>query len=432
MEGVDFQGFDPGFEWSDISPRLGVSYVFDWEKRLLLRANYGHYVDALGSGVVSYNLPLTYVNVKYEWADANDNDLVDAGELPDTNCANVIDFLNIDPCNTGSATSPFQIDPDLEAPSVDEFIVGAEYELARDFTVGTNLTMRQRDNIIWTPFYDAQQFAANGQIVPLYGSGLYDCNNTVSGSAPDGRAFSEPFCVLSNPADPRLGTARARVETNMPGYTQEYQGIEFTATKRLSNKWMMRGFLSWNDWTNEFDGEAVTPGIYGVGASAQSGDPTNFRGGTTADGGLVAVQSLASGNKRNVFVGSSQWQYNLNGLYQLPKNWSVSGNLYGRQGYGLADFVAADASATGEGTKNVQVDSIDTNRYDDLMLLDLRAAKLFTLERNTNVELAAEVFNVTNADTTLQLDSRLDAATYRRIGEIVSPRVLRLVATINF
>jgi hypothetical protein len=358
--------------------------------------------------------------------------LVDAGELPNTACTDAIDFLNIDPCNTGAASSPFKIDPDLSAPTVDEFIVGAEYELARDFTVGTNLTMRQRDDIIWTPFYDAQQFAANGQVVPIYGSNVYSCNNTVSGSAPDGRAFSEPFCVLSNPADPRLGTARARVETNMPGYTQEYQGIELTATKRLSNKWMMRGFLSWNDWTNEFDGEPVTPGIYGVGASAQSGDPTNYRGGTAADGGLVAVQSLASGNKRNVFVGSSQWQYNINGLYQLPKNWSVSGNLYGRQGYGLADFVAADASGTGEGTKNVQVDSIDTNRYDDLFLLDLRAAKLFTLERNTNVELAAEVFNVTNADTTLQLDSRLDAATYRRIGEIVSPRVLRLVATINF
>jgi hypothetical protein len=269
MQGVDFQGFDPGFEWSDISPRLGVSYVFDWEKRLLLRANYGHYVDALGSGIVSYNLPLTYVNVKYEWNDANNDNLVDAGELPNTACTDAIDFLNIDPCNTGAASSPFKIDPDLSAPTVDEFIVGAEYELARDFTVGTNLTMRQRDDIIWTPFYDAQQFAANGQVVPIYGSNVYSCNNTVSGSAPDGRAFSEPFCVLSNPADPRLGTARARVETNMPGYTQEYQGIELTATKRLSNKWMMRGFLSWNDWTNEFDGEPVTPGIYGVGGRVQ-------------------------------------------------------------------------------------------------------------------------------------------------------------------
>jgi hypothetical protein len=448
MQGVNFQGFDPGFEWSDISPRLGVSYVFDWEKRLLLRANYGHYVDALGSGIVSYNLPLTYVNVKYEWDDANDNDLVDAGELPNTACTDAIDFLNIDPCNTGAASSPFQIDPDLEAPEVDEFIVGAEYELARDFTIGTNLTMRQRDNIVWTPFYDAQQFAANGQLVQLFGSNVYDCNNTVTQADfdpqanPSGRTFSEPYCVLANPADPRLGTARARVEANMPGYTQEYQGIELTATKRLSNKWMMRGFLSWNDWTNDFSGEAVTPGIYGVGASAQSGDPTNLRGGTADNGGLVAVQSLASGNKRNVFVGSSQWQFNVNGLYQLPKSWSVSGNLYGRQGYGLADYVPVSANATGEGTKSVQVDSIDSNRYDDLFLLDLRVAKLFTLERNTNVEIAAEVFNVTNTDTVLQQENRITGTqdpttlaftnTYQRIGEIVSPRVLRLVATINF
>jgi len=443
IQGVSFPGFDPGFEWSDISPRVGVSYTFDWERRLLLRANYGQYVDQLGSGIVSYNLPLTYVGVQYEWDDANGDDLVDwddttgTGELVDLNgggvdCTDAIFSFNIDPCNTGSASSDFKIDPDLEAPKVDEFIVGADYELARDFTIGANITMRQRDGVIWTPFYNNDTFTSNGQLQVLAGSDVYECTSSVSGTAPDGRPFNEPFCTLIDPLDTRLPPGYARFENNMPGYKQMYNGIEFTATKRLSNKWMMRGFLSYSDWTNEFDGTPLTPGIYGSGASTQSGDPTNFRGETATDGSLIAVQSLASGNKANVFVGSSQWQMNVNGLYQLPKNWSVSGNVYGREGYGLADFVVADASATQEGNKNIQVDAIDTNRYDDLFLIDLRVAKLFTLERNTNVEIAAEVFNVTNENTTLQLGSRLDQTSYRRVGEIVSPRVLRLVATINF
>jgi hypothetical protein len=452
VQGVNFGGFDPGFDWTNIAPRLGVSYVFDWEKRLLLKANYGQYVDALGSATVSYNIPLTYISSNYLWDDANGDNIVDwdpttsTGEIVDANGDSVVNCLdnqfalNIDPCNTSSATSQNKIDPDLEAPTVDELIFGAEYELMRDFTIGANVTLRQRDNIIWTPYYDQAQFDAGGGLRTVAGSEIYNCNNTASGTAIDGRPYSEPYCVLSDLNDPRV-VNQARWETNMPGFSQDYQGLELTATKRLSNKWMMRAFMSYGEWTNSFDGEALTPGIYGSGASSTSGDPTNFRGGTTDDGGLIAVQSLASGNKRDVFVGSSNWQYNINGVYQLPKNWSVSGNLYGRQGYGLADFVAQ--GGTGEGTKNLQVDSIDTNRYDDLMLLDLRAAKLFTLERNTNVEIAAEVFNVTNDNTELQLGSRLNTfydcstgvngcSSYRRVGEILSPRVLRLVATINF
>ena len=134
----------------------------------------------------------------------------------------------------------------------------------------------------------------------------------------------------------------------MPDFKQEFNGIELTATKRLSNKWRMRAFVMYSEWQNKFSGDVpLSPGLYGLGAASQSGDPTNFRGGTTADGGLIAVQSQSSGNKADVFVGSSNWQFNVNGLYQLPMNWTVSGNLYGRQGYGLAYYSVPDITSEG-------------------------------------------------------------------------------------
>ena len=103
----------------------------------------------------------------------------------------------------------------------------------------------------------------------------------------------------------------------MPDYTQMFNGIEFSATKRLSNKWMMRAFIAYNKWTNDFSGEKLNPGIYGrTGADGNlfAGDPTNFRSGTTNDGGLIGVQSTASGGKGDIFGGTSTWQLNVNGL----------------------------------------------------------------------------------------------------------------------
>lgn len=438
LEGVDFGGFDPGFTWNDISPRLGVTYTFDTANRALVRGSFSRYVDQLGSGLVSYNLPLTYVGVFYAWDDLNDNDFFDGiGEIVDINSDTTIDCLdstfalNIDPCNTASAVSPFKIDRNLEAPYVNELIFGGEYELMRDFSVAANVTFRERKNIVWTPLYDLTEFADTGRLVTL-GSDIYDCSGTVSGNFLDtGAAYDEPFCQIVDFSDTD-GTIRW--QTNMPGFKQSFQGIELTATKRLSNKWMMRGYVAYSDWTNEFSGTPLDPGIYGTAAGSRSGDPTNSRGGTTDDGGAVAVQSLASGNKRNVWTGSSKWQVNVNGLYQLPMGVSVAGNLYGRQGYGIAYFHSVSVGGA-EGTKAVQIDGVDSRRYDDLWTLDLRAAKLFSLDGGTKIEVAVDAFNVFNENTVLQLDSRVDAGgtgTYNRIGEILSPRVFRFGATISF
>ena len=96
------------------------------------------------------------------------------------------------------------------------------------------------------------------------------------------------------------------------------------ATKRLSNKWRMRAFVMYSQWKNKFSGDLpLNAGLYGR-IRQNAGDPTNYRGGTTDDGGLIAVQSTSSGNKVDVFAGNSTWQFNVNGLYQLPMNWSVS------------------------------------------------------------------------------------------------------------
>jgi len=439
IEGLAFGGFDPGFSWSDISPRVGVTYTFDFEKRLLLRGSYAQYADQMGSGVVSYNLPLTYVGVRYDWNDLNGDDFVDQDELVDIDGSGTVDCLdstgsyNIDPCNTGSATSPFKIDTGLSAPSVEELVLGLDWELAKDFVLGANYTTRKRDNLVWTPIYNNTLFQADGTLQTIDNRAIYSCNLNVSGTAPDGTTtYDEDYCQITDTTD--VGSGNPRWETNMPDYSQSYNEFEIVATKRLSSKWRMRAFVAYSKWENDFSG--ATPYLSSGtsnNAGTQSGEPTNYRGGTTDNGGLIGVQSLSSGNKRDVFVGSSNWQFNINGLYQLPKGWAISGNLYGRQGYGLPNYAVGGVDpASGEGNKNIQSDAIDTERYDDLIMFDLRVSKMFTLAGDANVEIAAEYFNALNDNTVLQQGQRLDNTTFQRIGEIVSPKIWRFVATVNF
>ena len=43
---------------------------------------------------------------------------------------------------------------------------------------------------------------------------------------------------------------------------------------------------------------------------------------------------------------SSKWQFNVSGLYQLPLNFNVAANLFGRQGYLLPYYASVSAAAT--------------------------------------------------------------------------------------
>lgn len=424
LPGLNYPGSKSAFTWSDASPRLGATYTFDMQKRLLLRANYAQYVDGLGAGDVTYNSPAAaYIYVTQEWADAGipPNGQVDPGEFS-TNCLDAVNS-SVDPCNPNGFFD--KIDPNYKAPRVQEFILGAEYELAQDFTIGLNAILRDRDRERWFdgnldgrpvassgPLYDVNIYAATGQLVPLLSTD-YSVTDTLTGTFPNGSPYSEPFYDLNASGLGKTTDARPSFLTNRPGYKQKYQGLEFTATKRLSNRWMLRGFLSYNKWTQDFSG---TSGI---------SDPTNYQGGTTQQGGDVAVPSVGSGTKDGVWLGTSTWQFNVNGLYQLPYNMSVSANLYGRQGYGIPYMERS-------GPKDVQIGEIGDRRYQNLATLDLKFAKLFKLQGAT-VELSADLFNAANSHIVLSRKVRVDqGANVGAITESLSPRILRFGASVSF
>lgn len=430
-----FDGRAEQFSWQDVLPRLGVTYSFDTDRRQLIRFNYGSYVDQLGTSDVSFNHPMNTAEIDYYWYDLNSDQLVQFAELgAPTGFAG-----NVDPLNPTSTTSLDTINPNLEAPQVEEFILGYEIELAKDFTLGINYTNRVRDRELWAPLSD---LGTTDEFDWL--DAPYIADGTFSGDV----ECADNFDLLGNPLGPCLlstngnpytfetyildpladSDGNTRVLSNRPGYEEEFEGWEVTATKRLSNNWMMRGYFAVQDWTKN-----ITCTAMDVNGSCIAGpgiqNPANTVGDTNIDGSDVYVGGgTSSGGFANAYLGSASWTYNLNGLYQLPKNFSVSANLNGREGYALPLFRTVGGGVDRFG---YQVNTADSERLEDLHILDFRLGYLLQLEGGTAVDLGFEVFNVTDDDTILQLQRRVDnnAGT---IFESLSPRIFRLGARITF
>ena len=430
---------DAPFEWEDILPRVGATYTFGGEKRILLRGSYSQYVDNLASGDVSFNNAAGASYIAYAWDDTggNGDERVQPGEVDIA--GGPLFSANVDPNNPAAPANPNQIDPDLEAPRVDEFIVGAEYEFQPNMTLSGSVTLRERDRDLWAPLFDVTQFNANGSLVTIPASS-YDCQpfTDADTNSPD-VAFTEEVCALNATGVAATTTARPVYLTNRPGYTQEFTGFEVAFNKRLSNRWMLRSYIQFNDWQQQFDGVPTSSDrdqAPNSGFGVPDGDPTNLVGGGAVDGGDVVFQSGGSGPKGDVWLGSSNWSFNVNGLYQLPKDITVSANIFAREGYAIPAFATA-AIAEGDGitqNRQVQVGSLDQFEYDDLFITDLKVSKLLKLSGGTTVEIAGELFNAFDEDTVLSVcrDVASGQCNFGNINEAVNPRIIRFSATINY
>src|SRR6185436_5566295 len=202
--------------------------------------------------------------------------------------------------------------------------------------------------------------------------------------------------------------------------SREYKGAEFVATKRLSNRWMLRGNLSFNDW-KESCGDAFP-------------DPTKAFG--NCAGGQFAERSAGSGSFQNVFL-SSRWSYNVTGLYQLPWDFSLGASLTGRQGYAAPFRIAkseTNASSVNAFDLEVTPEDIGSTRFPNIYELDLRAAKDFRFFNRVGLTLSADLFNAPNQRTVLQRTTLItgDFSTTGNITELQSPRVWRFGARFNF
>ena len=411
LPALNFDGNTPKIVWNDISPRVGLTVALDDKKKTVARASYARYAGQLGPLDASYNSPVTYgyTYLAYKWVDRNGDGFAQKDEIL-TN-AGVLYFSNVDPKNPTSLAALNKIDPKYHANHDQEFIVGIDHELLPNFSIGAAYTWRRGTDIAgWAPRIDS-----SGRVLT---SADYIRNTATAGGN---------TVTYFSPDPARVGDG-ARILTNREDMHLAYSGIELTANKRLSNKWMFRGAFSWMDWKYRIDGPTAlqNPTINDRDSVALGGGPNGLSG-PAVDGGIVVLKSY--GAKTNTYI-NAKWQVSANALYQLPAGFEIAGALTGRQGYPLAQYIRQSVGL--DGPMRILIAPLDSQRYSNFWNLDLRLAKDLKLAGRSSLGVALDVFNVFNDKTVLQRAPQQNSSAPNRILEVVNPRILRLGLRLQF
>ncbi len=413
---IDFPGEPKNFTWDNWQPRVGLSYALGENRTTVLKASYAQYAEALGTGTVGQTNATNSVAYAYfDWVDANGNELVEVSEV----ASDLVDSRNYDPADPTAVSSPNRFpDPNFDAPKTWEIVGGIDHELMPAFAVGVAYTYRK--------FTDQLFRYSNGLT-----SADYVLVQTLTGTLPaslGGGSYSAPVYEIN----PDIATPPGYDWINRPDYNQTYSGFDLILTKRLSNRWMMRGSFSYNINKQNVDSLAacVDPTNTVPGQSGDSGNPqTGYTAESCADNTYVAVRSTGSGAKDSVFL-NSKYQFYINGMYQLPLNFNIAASFWGRQGYPIVPYQRVNGS---DGIRrNVALATTDALRYENVYELDMRIEKMLPISSTANITISADLFNVLNDGTVLQQFNRIGPSNAGNIKEIQSPRVWRFGARISF
>lgn len=415
VPGISFPGYDAPFTWTTVLPRVGFTYALDESSRTLLRANFSMYASQLDATTVGFSNPSGSAGfAEYPWTDLNGDNFVQANEV-NTAVAPLAFAGGFNPASPTSVRSSDIIDPDLKAPITKGLVIGIDREVMPNFGVQVNYSWSRTDDVVGS---NNNTDGINVTFAPWVGVSRNDYlpGEVLTGTLPNG----ENYAVQTWIPDPARVAANgnSRMLTNFDGYYVTYNGLEVSAVKRMSNRWMARVAVAWNNpreyWENDVN---------------VLGNPTRTDTSHLEDGGQYAVRSAGSG-AGDAFV-NGQWQINVNGAYQLPYAIEVAGNLFGRQGNPLPIFRTAPLGL--DGSQRVLVSpEIDTFRLDDIWNLDLRGTKYVQLNR-VQLTFVADLFNVLNSNMALNRQRNIGtAATFNRITQNLSPRILRFGVRVGF
>ncbi|MEW6365014.1 MAG: TonB-dependent receptor [Acidobacteriota bacterium] len=406
LPAVSVSGRDAPFRWSDISPRLGVTFDLTGKGRTLLRASYARYADQLGSALLAGLSPISTVSeLDYPWVDADGDGLAETSEIDFT--GGPAEHYNIDPLDPASPRGRVTIDPSLSAPRRTEIVIGAEHEPWFGVLIGLTAIWKKLDNDTWivgteyknpTRPYTFDDYAPAGYL---------------SGTLPDGSAYSVPYYELRPERADLPGAGVDSLLANRNGYWEEYAGTEAYVSKSLANRWYGRASFAWQRSRRFYRG---TSGI---------ADPTNV---CSAED-IIILSDV--GGRAEYWIGTPRWHLTADALYQLPRGFDVSATFSGREGNPLVYFVRKPAVDPGVARKDVRAEPGYNRKLPAVWELDLSIAKTLTLGK-ANISLRIDVFNLLNRNTPLQVEGRLNAPVTNEVKDLVPPRTARAGVRVSF
>jgi hypothetical protein len=457
LPGSEIPEINPDYEWTTLSPRLGITYDVTGDGKTIAKLSYANYAEVMNVfGAYDFMPGGTGGGVWYWWIDnpnnayypGNGNGMVDVTELywrfyGQRNIHQIFDasgnFL-VDPWDAYLwEWSGFDIDnPQAKVDPYEtyltnpgsmrtqEIIATVERELLPDFGVALDLTYRSFGNFNWTRSWDGQNNAT------LDSKDNYVQAGTIPTTGPwdMGEGAGKPYYLRS----PDWQSYQYSATEPMPSghYTRTFMSAELRFNKRLSNKWMFNGSLTLQDQKRHYKNTDVYPF-----------NQTNL----WAINDNIWAPSMGGGSGKVSMQVFSAWLVKLSGLYQLPLDFNVSFTFNARQGHPIPrGFSLVDESSPNPASQSVWVytEKFGTDRLPTFWNLNFRIEKIVRAGDFGRIYLMVDIFNVFNNDMmnrrydynygTYYVDSQFvwNDPYYGLANEVLNPRIFRFGVRFQF
>ena len=362
--------------------RTGAVYDPSGDGRTAIKVSYSRYGAQLGIDRVQNVNPFNFANQTCPWSDANQDGMAQPSE--------------VGTCSGFPTRSIRYADgngPDW--PYSDEITAGIEREIGRDMRVGAMYYHRTNRKQIGTRNVAVPRSAYTEQPVAVPGS-------------PNGPGGTATFFNL----DRSYFGLQDTVLDNESYLDTDYDGVEFTANKRFSNRWQMVAGLT------------IGKNSGGVNTSTGSGQSSTF---DLNDPNNTRYPDAVVGNDSKV-------AFRLAASYRAPFDITVAGSLISNTGYPYVSTYTVTRGIFPGLVRSSQIALLSSRgdeRLPAVTMVDLRFSRPIDLGRGRRISPQLDIFNVGNASTIVSYGASVGSA-YLRPGEIVAPRIVRVGFSIDF
>lgn len=366
-------------EFTTLSPRIGLVYDLFGNGKTALKASFSRYYEPIWSAKYNASNIMSGGAMNWYWYDLNKNGYMDL-PIPGGEYGSPAKSKYLDPNGDQYRLTSYDVqNPNykyyidgLKAPYMNEFIVGAEHELIKDFKLGLQLIYKVNKNIVED----------------------VDKNNGYDPNAVDdqGRPIWIPYDFVDPGWDGEWGTdddqnmtvyglapyapTRTWQGMNPPEAKREYRAIVLTFDKRMSRGWQLQGSILYS----AFKGNAAP--TYG----ATEGESSLF------DNPNVMINSYG----RVAF--DRPLQIKIMGSVMLPVDIiltayfrHLSGAPWGRT---IARVYFPDYIDTQDSYASVAAEPRGTRRNIPYTMLDMRVEKTFTFGEHGKLSFYIDAFNL--------------------------------------
>ncbi|MGH9387393.1 MAG: carboxypeptidase regulatory-like domain-containing protein [Vicinamibacterales bacterium] len=362
-------------ETTTFAPRAGFAYDLSGDNKTVLKVFWGRFYWNSADTLANQENPVGRAQLRYAFNDVNANLQLDGPQ----ELGRLI--------STQGGAGFVRIDRALERPSSTEVSTNVEREIVEGLSGRVSYVYKNMRNV-WAEI-DAVRTPA------------YTVPFTLNDPGPDNRAGTgdeQTFQTFDRPVT--IGSDR--VFTNPQGNNADFHTVELAANRRFSGKWMLLTSFGYT-WLNQING--VTS--YGRTFSYRPSD-----------------LMFGDGGRETPTI----WNYKVIGRYTLPFDIGLSGSwkVQSGQQYGRTVSVLFP----GDGSRNVRVEPVTSNRYPTVGILDFRFDKSFRFGRLSKLTGMVDVFNTSNAGTVTAF--RTTTVNYQEVTGILDPRIVRFGLRVDF